>query len=53
MIENNDFNFSQNEIDLSFSIKYYALKKTIQDYKVGTLSSIISSKDQTARREEK
>ena len=53
MIVSNDFNFSQDEIDLSFSIKYYALKKTILEYQVGTLSSLISSKEQTAKREEK
>ena len=53
MVASNDFNFSQDEIDLSFSIKYYALKKTIVEYQVGTLSSLISSKEKTAKREEK
>ena len=41
MISNSDFNFSQDELELLFSIKYCALKETIREYRVGALSSLI------------
>ena len=52
MFKVEDFNFSHDEMDLVFSIKYFVLKKTISEYRQGFFAAMVSSKDQTARREE-
>ena len=52
MVGSNDFNFSQDELDLLFSIKYCALKETIREYRVGALSSLIRSKETTVNKED-
>ena len=52
MIGSNDFNFSQDELDLLFSIKHCALKETIREYRVGALSSLIRSKETTVKKED-
>ena len=51
MFDNNDFNFSKEEVDILFWIKYWALEKTIKDYKVDKISSLIRSKETTQKKE--
>ena len=51
MTNNSDFNFSKDEIVLLFWIKYWALQKTIQDYRIDKISSLVSSKEKALKKE--
>tara|TARA_B100001287_G_scaffold57440_1_gene45736 strand:+ start:364 stop:1257 length:894 start_codon:yes stop_codon:yes gene_type:complete len=51
MFNNNDFNFSNEEVEILFWIQYWALEKTIKDYRVDKISSLIRSKESTQKKE--
>ena len=51
MFDNNDFNFSKEEVEILFWIKYWALEKTIKDYRVDKISSLIRSKESILKKE--
>ena len=51
MFDNSDFNFSKKEVEILFWIKYWALEKTIKDYRVDKISSLIRSKESTLKKE--
>ena len=51
MFDNNDFNFANEEVEILFWIQYWALEKTIKDYRVDKISSLIRSKESTQKKE--
>ena len=51
MINNSDFNFSKDEIILLFWIKYWALEKVIQNYRIDKISSLVTSKEGALKKE--
>ena len=51
MFNNNDFNFSKEEVEILFWIQYWTLEKTIKDYRVDKISSLIRSKESTHKKE--
>ena len=51
MINKNDFNFSKEELELLFWIKYSSLEKTIKEYRVDKISSLIRSKESILKKE--
>ena len=51
MFNNNDFNFSKEEVEILFWIQYRALEETIKGYRVNKISSLIRSKESTHKKE--
>ena len=51
MFNKNDFNFSNEEVEILFWIQYRALEETIKGYRVNKISSLMRSKESTHKKE--